>query len=75
MRTADFRAKLAPNGQITVPPDVASQLPAGEKIQVILQWDASEDEAWRSAGRRVFESAYSKDDSVYELLADQDSHP
>ncbi len=69
MKTADFRSELMPNGQITVPPEIASQVPPGEQIQVVLQWGISADDiAWREAGRRQFEAAYDADDSVYELL-------
>ena len=68
MKTADFRGELAPNGQIAVPPEIASQVPTGEQIQVVLQWGASDDDAWRVAGRRQFEAAYADDDSIYELL-------
>ena len=69
MKTADFRGELAPNGQIAVPPEIASQVPPGEQIQVVLQWGTSEDDAaWCAAGRRQFEAAYADDDSVYELL-------
>ena len=75
MRTIDFRAELAPNGQITVPPDVASLVPPGEPIQVVIQWGASEEDSWRAAGRRQFDAAYSPEDSVYETLANSDSTP
>ena len=69
MKTADFRGELAPNGQIAVPHEIASQVPPGEQIQVVLQWGISEDDtAWRAAGRRQFEAAYADDDSIYELL-------
>ena len=69
MKTADFRGELTPNGQIAVPPDIASQVPPGEQIQVVLHWGLSDDEeAWRAVGRRQFEEAYSADDSVYEQL-------
>ncbi len=69
MKTVDFTGELAPNGQIAVPPAIASQVPPGEPIQVVLQWGASDDDtAWREAGRRRFEAAYAADDSVYELL-------
>jgi hypothetical protein len=74
MKTADFRGKLTPNGQIVVPPEIASQVPPGEQIQIVLQWGASADDAaWRAAGRRRFEAAYAADDSVYELLNDAPS--
>jgi hypothetical protein len=69
MKTADFRGELNPNGQIAVPPEIASQVPPGEQIQVVLQWGISEDDtAWRAAGRRHFDAAYAADDSVYEQL-------
>jgi hypothetical protein len=69
MKTADFRSELTPNGQIAVPPEIASQVPPGEPIQVLLRWGVSEDDsAWRAAGRRQFEAAFDPDDSIYELL-------
>jgi hypothetical protein len=68
MKTVDFRGELKANGQIAVPPEIASQVPPGEQIQVVLQWGISEDDAWRSAGRRQFDAAYAADDSVYEQL-------
>ena len=69
MKTADFTGELTPNGQIAVPPEIASQVPSGEQIQVVLRWGISEDEiAWRAAGRQQFEAAYAADDSAYEVL-------
>ena len=69
MKTADFRGEITSNGQIAVPPEIASQVPPGEQIQVVLQWGISADDiAWREAGRQQFEAAYDADDSVYELL-------
>jgi uncharacterized protein len=69
LNTADFRSELTPNGQIAVPPEIASQVPPGEPIQVVLRWgNSADDAAWRAAGRRQFEAAYAADDSIYELL-------
>jgi hypothetical protein len=69
MKTADFHGEIAPNGQIAVPPEIASQVPPGEKVAVVLAWGVSEEEnGWREAGRRRFESAYAPNDSVYEQL-------
>lgn len=69
MNTADFRGELSPNGQIAVPPEIASQVPPGEQVQVVLHWGLAEgDAAWRAAGRRRFEAAYDAEDSIYELL-------
>ena len=69
MNAARFRGELTPHGQIAVPPEIASQVPPGEEVQVVLHWGiAEEDGAWRAAGRRQFEAAYAADDSIYELL-------
>jgi hypothetical protein len=62
MKTVDFTGELTPNGQIAVPPEIASQVPQGE------HGVSEEDTAWRAAGRRQFEAAYVADDSVYEVL-------
>jgi hypothetical protein len=69
MKTADFRGEITLSGQIAVPPEIASQVPPGERVAVVLAWGVSEEEnAWREAGRSRFESAYALDDSVYEQL-------
>ena len=69
MKTADFTGELTPNGQISVPPEIASQVPPGEQIQVVLLWgDREDDLSSRAVGRRRFEAAYVSDDSIYELL-------
>ena len=57
-------------------PEIHSKVPPGERIQVVLRWGASEDDAaWRAAARKQFEAAYAADDSVDERLADPDSNP
>jgi len=69
MKTADFRGELTADGRIAVPPEIASLVPPGEQVQVVLQWGGSTDDTlWRAVGRRQFEAAYVSDDSVYELL-------
>jgi hypothetical protein len=70
MKSADFQGELSSNGQIAVPPDIASRVPPGEHLRVTLQWGESDGESWRSAGMRRFESAYSEEDSIYEQLID-----
>lgn len=71
MKSVDFRGEITSSGQIAVPPEIASQIPAGERLEVVVRRGGSDDEAaWRNAGRRRFESAYSADDSVYEQLID-----
>jgi len=33
MKTVDFRGTLSANGQIDVPPEIASQVPKGERFE------------------------------------------
>jgi hypothetical protein len=69
MKTADFFSEIKADGQISVPREIASQVPPGEQVEVVLRWGGAGDElAWRAAGRRRFEAAYCSDDSVYEQL-------
>ena len=71
MKSADFKSELSPTGQIDVPPEIAAQVSPGEAIEVVLRWgvsDVEDDTTWRAAGRRQFEAAYARDDSIYELL-------
>jgi hypothetical protein len=74
MKTVEFKGRVTPNGQITVPDEVMKQVPPGEQLQVVLVWGASEEESvWRNVGRRTFEAAYAPEDSVYERLVDDPS--
>jgi len=44
MKIADFRGEITPNGQISVPPEIASQVPPGEKVAVVIAWGGSEED-------------------------------
>jgi hypothetical protein len=71
MRAVEFESTVAPGGQIALPPEVASEIPPGEHLRVVVMWEPSHsDPAWRSAGRQRFEAAYSSEDAVYEQLID-----
>jgi hypothetical protein len=71
MRAVEFESTVAPGGQITVPPEIASEIPVGEHLRVVVMWEPSElDLAWRTAALQCFEQAYSPEDAVYELLID-----
>jgi hypothetical protein len=69
MQAADFKGTLSPTGQITVPAEIAAQVPSGEPVEVVLVWGRSEDDDWRQTGLRQFESAYAAEDAIYESLA------
>jgi len=74
MKAVEFESTVAPGGQIALPPEIASEIPPGEQLRVVLMWDPSSlDTAWREAGRERFEAAYSPEDAVYEQLIDDTS--
>ena len=71
VKVVEFQSTLAPGGGLEVPEEIASEIPAGEQVRVLVMWDAADpDGDWRSAGRRTFEAAYSPEDAVYEKLMD-----
>lgn len=72
MKAVEFDGTVTASGQIVVPAEIAGQLPSGESLHVVLQWEtADEDAAWRAQGRERFEAAYAPEDSIYEQLMDE----
>jgi hypothetical protein len=73
MNAVEFEGTVTPNGQIAVPAEIAEQLPPGESLHVVLQWDVApdEDSAWRALGRQRFEAAYVPEDAIYDQLMDE----
>ncbi len=73
MKAVEFEATVAPGGHIALPPEVASEIPDGEQLRIVIMWEPSDvDSAWRMAGHERFETAYCPEDAVYEQLID---HP
>ena len=73
MKAVEFETTMNNDGQISLPPDLAENIPSGEPVRVVVMWDAtSTDTTWREAGRRTFEEAYCAADAVYEQLAAND---
>ena len=74
MKAVEFETIVNSDGQISLPADLAGDIPSGEPVRVVVMWDnSSTDEAWREAGRRKFEEAYCAADAVYEQLAANDT--
>jgi hypothetical protein len=72
MKAVEFQSTVAPGGGLQVPPEVAREIPPGERLRVVVMWEASDpDNQWRDASRRKFEAAYSPEDSIYEKLIDE----
>lgn len=57
MKAVEFESTVVPGGQIALPPDVASEIPAGERLRVVVVWEPSNfDLAWRfhqTAGAKI----------------------
>ena len=70
MKVVEFESNVTANGQITIPAEIPGQLPPGEALRVVVQWDGADDEdgAWRTQGWQRFEAAYAPEDSVYDQL-------
>jgi hypothetical protein len=74
MNAVQFEAKVNEDGRIMIPAEVVADIPAGQQVRVVVMWDVSgADAAWREAGRRSFEAAYSEEDGVYDELTDDPS--
>lgn len=71
MKAVEFEGTVVAGDQIALPPEIASEIPAGEPLRIVVMWGPSTfDLAWRAAGRQAFEAAYSPEDAVYEQLMD-----
>ena len=72
MKSVEFDTTITAEGQISLPAEVASLIPAGEPLRVVLMWEANaEDVLWRLAGAKAFEDAYAPEDAIYEQLIDE----
>ena len=71
MRSVEFESRITQAGQIALPPEIAGEIPEGERLRVVVMWEPSgPDSLWRAAGRLRFEAAYSPEDAVYDQLID-----
>ncbi len=65
MKAIEFESTASLGGQIAVPPEVASEIPLGEHIHVVVMWESDVDSSLRLAGRARFEAAYAPEDAIY----------
>jgi hypothetical protein len=71
MKALEFDSTISESGDIALPPEVASEIPAGHPLRVVVMWDSGVDTAWRASGRRAFEVAFAPEDEIYEQLLDE----
>lgn len=71
MRAVEFESTVVSGGHIALPPEIASEIPPGEPLRVVLMWEPADLEGgWITLGRQRFEAAYSPEDDVYDSLID-----
>jgi hypothetical protein len=69
MKAIEFQTRLNRDQTVTLPPEVAAQVPAGAPVRVLLLYDQSAEEAdWRRLTMEQFLKGYSEDDAVYDEL-------
>ncbi len=67
IRTLEFKARLSDNS-LTVPADLARQIPPGEDVAVIVLVGDAGDADWRKASELALLDAYVPEDSIYDTL-------
>ncbi len=69
MKAVEFETTLNQGGQIVLPAEFLSDIPAGQQLKVVVMWESTPaDSAWRATGQLRFEEAYCAADAVYEQL-------
>ena len=67
MKPLEFAARLNDDRTLTVPPEVAAQLPPGQQIRVLLLVDDSEEERdWVRTAAEQFFKGYAESDAIYQ---------
>lgn len=69
MKPLEFAARLNDDRTLTVPPEVAAQLPPGQQIRVLLLADDTEEERdWVRMATEEFLKSYAESDAIYDEL-------
>ncbi|MBI1742512.1 hypothetical protein HYR54_05525 [Candidatus Acetothermia bacterium] len=69
MKALEFQTRLNPDRTLTVPSEVAQEVPAGQSVRVILLISESrEDQDWARLTAEQFVQGYSEDDAIYDKL-------
>ncbi len=66
-RSIEFESELSGGGSLSVPPEIASTLPATGKVTVVVFVDMDPDDtAWRKAAYEQFMADDSEEDASYD---------
>ena len=71
VKPLEFAARLNEDRTLTVPQEVAAQLPPGQQLRVLLLVDDSEEERdWVRMATEAFLKGYAESDAIYDELQD-----
>lgn len=69
MIVLEFQTQIPPDGTLTLPPDIAAQIPGDDRVHVVLLvGDSSEDDDWKRLTGDRFLAGYSSGDDIYDAL-------
>ncbi len=69
MKFLEFQTRIASDGTLKLPPDIAAQIPGDDRVRVVLVLgDSSEDEDWKRLTADRFLAGYSQGDDIYDTL-------
>jgi hypothetical protein len=69
MKVLEFQTQIASDGTLTLPPDIAAQIPGDDRVRVVLLVDdSSEGDDWKRLTAERFLAGYSSGDDIYDAL-------
>lgn len=70
MKALEFEAQVSPEQTLAIPSSVASQIPSGQTVRVVLLIEEStEDADWERLGAAEFVKGYAVSDAIYDQLS------
>lgn len=70
MKALEFQASVNPDSTLSVPAEIAAQLPRGLRLRVLLLLpDGNEDQEWAELTTEQFANGYSESDNIYDQLS------
>ena len=70
MKALEFKTQVNPDHTLSVPPDLAAQLPSGQDLRVLLLIaDTEEEQAWEQTAALEFGQGYAESDAIYDQFS------
>jgi hypothetical protein len=67
MRVLEFQSRIASDGTLKLPSDIAAQIPGDDPVRVVpVLGDSSDDEDWKRLTADRFLAGYSQGDDIYD---------